>query len=99
MKNLVLSTAAIAMALGMATATTTASAKDRYPALAAAADMNKDGMVSKEEFMQAMGKMYDEKMEKMKAMPAAAQAKMMKGDQMTIEGARALLIDLGGGRS
>ena len=99
MKNIVLSTAAIAMALGLATAATTASAKDRYPAMAAAADMNKDGMVSKEEFLQTMGKMYDEKMEKMKAMPAAAQAKMMKGDQMTIEGLRALLVDLGGGRS
>jgi hypothetical protein len=99
MNKFVLSTAAIAMALGLATATTTASAKDRYPQLAAAADMNKDGMVSKEEFLQAMGKMYDDKMAKMKAMPTAAQAKMMKDDQMTIEGYRSLLVDLGGGRS
>jgi hypothetical protein len=98
MNKFVLSTAAIAMALGLATATTTASA-DRYPQMAAAADMNKDGMVSKEEFLQAMAKMYDDKMAKMKTMPAAEQAKMMKDNQMTIEGYRALLVELGGGRS
>jgi hypothetical protein len=95
MKKLVLSSAAIAMAIGLAAATTTASARDRYPQMAAAADMNKDGMVSKDEFLQAMGKGYDEKMAKMKAMPAAAQAKMTKADQMTMDGYRALLGDLG----
>jgi 6-phosphogluconate dehydrogenase len=95
MNKFVLSTAAIAMALGLATATTTASAKDRYPQMMMAADMNKDGMVSKEEFLQTMAKAYDEKMAKMKAMTAAAQAKMMKGDQMTMDGYRALLGDLG----
>lgn len=95
MNKLVLSIAAIAMAFGLATATTTASAKDRYPQMMAAADMNKDGMVSKEEFLQTMARMYDERMAKMKAMPTAAQAKMMKDDQMTRDGYRALLGDLG----
>jgi hypothetical protein len=95
MNKLVLSTATIVMALGLATATTSASAKDRYPAMMAAADMNKDGMVSKDEFLQSMGKMYDEKMSKMKAMPTATQAKMMKDDQMTMAGYRAMLSDLG----
>lgn len=94
MNKLVLNTAAIAMALGLATATTTASAKDRYPQMTAA-DMNKDGMVSKEEFLQTMARMYDERMAKMKSMPTAAQAKMMKDDQMTKDGYRALLGDLG----
>ena len=98
MNKLILSAAALAMTLGLATATTTASAKDRYPVLMAAADINKDGMVSKDEFMAAMGKMYDEKMAKMKTMAPAAQAKMMKNDLMTYDGYRALLREIGGGQ-
>ena len=98
MNKLILSAAALAMTLGLATATTTASAKDRYPVLMAAADINKDGMVSKDEFMAAMGKMYDEKMTKMKDMAPAAQAKMMKNDLMTYDGYRALLREIGGGQ-
>lgn len=47
MKKLTLGAAVIALSLGLATAATTASAKDRYPQMAAAADMNKDGMVSR----------------------------------------------------
>ena len=97
MKKLILSAAAIAMTIGLATATTTASAKDRYPELMAAADVNKDGMVSKDEFMAAMGKMYEEKMGKMKTMAPAAMAKMMKDDQMTYDGYRSLLRELSGG--
>ena len=98
MSKLILSAAALVMTLGLATATTTASAKDRYPVLMAAADINKDGMVSKDEFMAAMGKMYDEKMTKMKTMAPAAQAKMMKNDLMTYDGYRALLREIGGGQ-
>jgi predicted GNAT family acetyltransferase len=97
MKRLTLGAAAIALSLGLATAATTASAKDRYSQMAAAADMNKDGMVSKDEFLQAMGKMYDEKMAKMKTMPAAEQAKMIKEYNMTIEAYRRMLVELGGG--
>jgi hypothetical protein len=97
MKKLILGAATIAIALSLSTAAATASAKDRNPALAAAADMNKDGMVSKDEFLQTMAKMYDDKMVKMKAMPAAEQAKMMKDDNMTIEAFRRLLTELGGG--
>lgn len=44
-----------------------------------------------------MAKMYDEKMVKMKAMPAAEQAKMMKDDSMTVEAYRRMLAELGGG--
>ena len=98
MNKLILSAAALAMTLGLATATTTASAKDRYPVLMAAADINKDGMVSKDEFMAAMSKMYDEKMTKMKAMAPAAQSKMMKSDQMTYDGYRSLLREISGGQ-
>ena len=98
MNKLILCTAAIAMTLGLATLATPASAKDRYPVLMAAADMNKDSMVSKDEFLQAMAKLYDEKMVKMKAMAPAAQAKMMKGDLMTYDGYRALLREISGGQ-
>jgi hypothetical protein len=48
--------------------------------------------------MAAMGKMYDEKMGKMKTMAPAAQAKMMKSDQMTFDGYRALLREISGGQ-
>jgi hypothetical protein len=97
MKKLILGAASAALALGLVTATTVTSAKDRYPAWVEAADLNKDGMVSKDEFMQAMGKMYDDKMAKMKKMSAADQAKMMKDDFMTIEGFRILYREMSGG--
>jgi hypothetical protein len=54
LKTLTLSALAIAMNLGLATASPSASAKDRYPELMTSAPANKDGMVSKEEFVAAM---------------------------------------------
>ena len=98
MKTLTLSALAVAMTLGLATASPSASAKDRYPELMTAADTNKDGMVSKDEFMAAMGKMYDDKMAKMKKMSAADQAKMFKNDQMMYDGYRALWREISGGQ-
>ena len=98
MKKLILGVASAALALGSITVTTVASAKDRYPPWVETADLNRDGMVSKDEFLQAMAKMYDEKMVKMKAMAPAAQAKMMKGDLMTYDGYRALLREISGGQ-
>jgi hypothetical protein len=98
MKTSTLSALAIAMTLGLATASPTVSAKDRYPELMTAADTNKDGMVSRDEFMAAMGKMYDDKMAKMKTMAPAAMAKMMKNDQMTFDGYRALWREISGGQ-
>lgn len=53
------------------------------------ADMNKDGMVTKKEFLDAMGKAWDKGMDKMKA-----DAKMVKGHMMTMDGVKALLSDL-----
>jgi hypothetical protein len=97
MKQLILGAASAALALGLITATTVASAKDRFPEWVETADVNKDGMVSKDEFLQAMGKMYDEKMAKMKKMSAADQAKMMKDDFMTIEAFRIMYRELSGG--
>ena len=55
------------------------------------ADKNKDAMVTKQEFLDAMSKAYDMKMEKMKA---AKDTKMMKGDAMTKDGIKALINDI-----
>jgi hypothetical protein len=65
----------------------------------ASSDANKDGMVSKEEFLQTMGKMYDDKMAKMKTMGAAEQAKMMKDSNMTIQAYRQMYREISGGGS
>lgn len=99
MKKLILGAASAALALGLTMATTVASAKDRYPAWVEAADFNKDGMVSKTEFLDMMGKMYDDKMAKMKTMNAADQAKMIKNDFMTREAFRIMYREISGGGS
>lgn len=98
MKKPILSAAAIAITLGMAAAAPSASARDRYPERMAAADTNKDGMVSRDEFVAAMARMYDDKMAKMKTMAPATMAKMMKNDQMTFDGYRALWREISGGQ-
>jgi hypothetical protein len=55
------------------------------------ADKNADKMVTKAEFLDAMGKAYDMKMEKMKAMK---DDKMIKGDAMTRDGFKSLINDI-----
>ena len=55
------------------------------------ADKNKDTMITKQEFLNAMSKAYDMRMEKYKA---AKDNKMMKGDAMTREGLKSLLNDI-----
>jgi hypothetical protein len=57
----------------------------------AMADQNKDSMVSKEEFLKAMGDAYDLKMAQYKKDGAS---KMMKGDLMTKDGLKDLLGDI-----
>jgi hypothetical protein len=49
-------------------------------------DRDKDGMVSKKEYLDEMARRYDAAMAKMKAMPAAEQARVIKGSQMTAAG-------------
>ena len=56
------------------------------------ADTNKDGMMTKQEFMNAAGMRYDAMMAKMKKMPGDKGKMMMKGDMMTKEGAK-MFID------
>lgn len=52
-------------------------------------DKNKDGMVTRAEFLDAMGKAYDMKMDKMKK-----DGKMVKGDAMTRDGFKSLINDI-----
>jgi hypothetical protein len=63
------------------------------------ADTNSDGMMSRKEFMDAMGKRYDANMDKMKKMGDKGKM-MMKGDAMTKDGTKMLFSEwhaFGGG--
>lgn len=53
------------------------------------ADQNKDSMVTKKEFLDAMGQVYDAKMKAMKIDP-----KMVKGDAMTREAMQRLIEEI-----
>jgi hypothetical protein len=61
----------------------------------AMADKDKNAMITKQEFLDAMGKAYDMKMAKMKAGKDAD--KMMKGNAMTMDGLKSLINDLHSG--
>jgi hypothetical protein len=85
--------AAIAMAIAVAaTAATPASAQVvdediSFDGMLKMADRNKDGMVSRTEFMEAMGTAYDRYMTKMKA---SRSTDRMKGDALLPAGFREL---------
>lgn len=53
------------------------------------ADLDRDGLVTKQEFLDAMGRAYDKSMAKMKG-----DSKMAKGGMMTTDGIKALLDDI-----
>jgi len=97
MKKLILGAASAALALGLIAAAPAALAQDRYPLWVDAVDANKDGMVTRDEYLKYMGTMYDEKMAKMKKMSPADQTKMMKDNSMTIEAFRILYREMSGG--
>ncbi len=56
------------------------------------ADKNKDTMVTKAEFLDAMGRAYDMKMASYKK--AGDTGKMMKGDALTKDGLKQLVADV-----
>jgi hypothetical protein len=93
MKKAWLAIPAMAMCMGLAFAPT-ASADEifKFDDFFKMADTNKDGMMSKQEFMNAAGVRYDAMMAKMKKMPSDKGKMMMKGDLMTKEGAK-MFID------
>ena len=92
--------AATAMSLGLMAATVSLPARAdagdiTFNAIFAMADKNKDSMITKQEFLDAMGKAYDMKMANMKAAKDAD--KMMKGSAMTMDGFKSLINDLHSG--
>jgi hypothetical protein len=56
------------------------------------ADKDRNAMITKQEFLDAMGKAYDMEMAKMKAGKDAD--KMMKGNAMTMDGLKSLIRDI-----
>jgi Ca2+-binding EF-hand superfamily protein len=92
MKAKILTASALALALSMSVIAAPAHARAddlTFPIIFKMADKNNDGMVTKEEFLDAMGKAYDMKMNAMKA-----DAKMVKGNMMTRDGLKSLLNDI-----
>jgi hypothetical protein len=88
-----------AMTLGLMTATVSLPARAdggdlTFNAIFAMADKNRDSMVTKQEFLDAMSKAYDMKMAKMKS---SKDATMMKGDAMTKDGFKSLINDIHSG--
>jgi hypothetical protein len=63
--------------------------RNRLDHVISGGDVNRDGMISREEFVDAMGKAYDRGLVKMKS-----DAKMAKGNLMTMDGAKSLFEDL-----
>ena len=59
------------------------------------ADKDRNATITKQEFLDAMGKAYDMKMAKMKTGKDAD--KMMKGNAMTMDGFKALINDIHSG--
>lgn len=91
MKKLQLAAAALMMSLGIGAAMPAyADAGDiTFNMIFEMADKNKNSMITKQEFLEAMGKAFDMKMNAMKA-----DAKMVKGDAMTRDGLKALIADI-----
>ena len=101
MKKAWLAIPAMAMCMGLAYAPA-ASADEvfKFEDFFKMADTNKDGMMTKQEFMNAAGMRYDAMMAKMKKMPADKSKMMMKGDSMTKDGTKMLFSEwhaFGGG--
>jgi EF hand len=91
-----LSAAAVLLALGAAVPAHAQNSQGdaviSYHAMWMMADKNKDGMVTKQEFMDAMSAMFDMHMKKMKADKDAAM--MVKGDKLTADAIRKMFKDL-----
>ncbi|MFN7573022.1 MAG: hypothetical protein ACK5TK_16455 [Betaproteobacteria bacterium] len=90
-----LAATALALGLGAASIAMPASADPgdmSFEQIFKMADKNNDKMITRAEFLEAMGKAYDMKMEKMKKGKDAG--KMMKGDAMTLDGFRSFINDI-----
>jgi hypothetical protein len=95
MKKSIVAASALALTLlgGVVSTPARADAGDIYFEMVfAMADKNKDTMVSKAEFLDAMGRAYDMKMTSYKK--GGDTGKMMKGDAMTKDGLKQLVADI-----
>jgi len=88
MKSSALAAALLALGLGLSSAPASAD-PGAFEWLMKQVDQNGDTMVTKKEFLDAMGKAYDRSMAKMKS-----DSKMIKGDMMTMDGIKALLAEI-----
>ena len=82
----------IAFSTGMTTAMAD-NASSKEAKMFAMVDASNDGMVTRDEFLKAMGKMYDDKMEAFKKMGKDG-AGMMKGSDMTRGGFKSFYMEL-----
>jgi len=91
-----LTAAAVLMALGAALPASAQQSQGdavvSYHAMWEMADKNKDGMVTKKEFMDAMSAMFDMHMKKMKADKDAPM--MVKGDMLSADAIRKMFKEL-----
>jgi len=91
MKKMHCAAAALAMALGIGAAMP-AYADDAdmtFDKIFRMADQNNNKMVTRQEFLDAMGKAYDQKMNAMKK-----DSKMVQGSEMTRDGLKSLIEDI-----
>jgi Ca2+-binding EF-hand superfamily protein len=88
MKKAAIAAAFVALGLGLASAPASAD-PGAFEWLMKQVDQNKDGVVTRQEFLDAMGKAYDRSMAKMKN-----DAAMVKGNAMTMDGVTALLKEI-----
>jgi hypothetical protein len=91
MKKMHFAAAALAMSLGVGAAMPAYAGEDpwTFDKVFRMADKNKDSMVSKKEFLETMGMVYDSKMKAMKN-----DSKMVKDDAMTRDGLQSLIDEI-----
>lgn len=93
-KTLILASAALASMLAASPAARAQEATPWPEAMMRMADTNKDGMVTRKEFLDAMAKMWDEKHAKMMKTDSTMKAGMMNSVQFSVF-MRGLTIDPG----
>lgn len=81
--------AAVVLAAGFGLSAPASADPGAFEWLMKQTELHRDGAVTKQQFLEAMGRAYDQSMAKMKD-----DAKMVKGGMMTMDGMRALLADL-----
>lgn len=90
-----LTAAAVLLALGAALPASAQQSQGdvvvSYHAMMKMADRNNDGMVSRQEFMDAMASLYDMHMKKMKT---GADKSMVKGEMLSAAAVRKLFMEL-----